>query len=113
MTSIRIEPAGARDLGMHRAQYDELVAALQEAGFEAEIDLWEQRAVLPFSPDILIHVGEAGATAKGLFEITQLLRRIMRRLRRPPTGEPRRAVIYGPNGEALKTVELPDDDGEP
>ena len=95
---------------MHRAQYDELVAALQDAGFDAEIDLWEQRAVLPISPDILIHVGELGATAKGLFEITQLLRRVMRRLGRPPSGEPRRAVIYGPDGEILKTVELPDGD---
>ena len=112
MATIKIEPAGARDLAMHRSQYDELVVALHDVGFEAEIELLEKRTVLPFSPDILIHVGEAGATAKGLFDIAQLLRRIMRGLRRSPTGEPRRAVIYGPNGEVLKTVELPDDASE-
>jgi len=33
---------------MHRAQYEHLVAALRESGYDAEIDVLEQRSVLPF-----------------------------------------------------------------
>jgi hypothetical protein len=112
MTSIKIEPAGPRDFAMHREQFERLASTLREHGYDAEIETLEQRAVLPFSPDILIHIGEAGATAKGIIDLVGIVRRVLRRLRRPPSGEPRRVVIYGPNGEVLRTVELLDNEDD-
>ena len=63
MTTVRIEPAGPRDLAMHHEQYDRLVAELQENGYDAEIELWEYRSHVPISPDIIIHVGQAAGAA--------------------------------------------------
>ena len=69
MTTARIEPAGPRDVAMHREQYDRLVGELQELGFDAEIELWEQRGALDIASHIIIHLGEFGATAKGLSDL--------------------------------------------
>ena len=91
MTSVRIKPAGARDLAMHRAQYDELVAALHESGHDAEIDEWERRDAWQVVHEIAVHVGEDGVAVA----IVEFLKQYLRGLRRPPSGEPRRAVIYG------------------
>ena len=110
MTTARIEPAGARDVAMHREQYDRLVSELQELGFDAEIELWEQRGALEIASHIIIHLGEFGAAAKGLSDLVAVVRRTLRGLRRPPSGEPREVVIYGPNEEVLATVELDDED---
>jgi hypothetical protein len=66
MTTVVIEPAGPRDLAMHQEQYARLVSVLRENGYDAEIEALERRSAGPISPDILIHVGEWGATAKGL-----------------------------------------------
>jgi len=106
MTTAKIEPAGPRDLAMHREQYDRLVSELQELGFDAEIELWEQRSALQVATHIIIHLSEFGAAAKGLSDLIQVVRRTLRGLRRPPSGEPREVVIYGPNDEVLATVEL-------
>lgn len=111
MTTARIEPAGPRDLAMHREQYDRLVGELQELGFDAEIELWEQRGALDIASHIIIHLGEFGATAKGLSDLVPVIRRTLRGLRRPQSGEPREVVIYGPNDEVLATVQLDDEDG--
>ena len=107
MMSIKIEPAGPRDLAMHQEQYDHLVAALHEAGYAAEVELWERRSAELISPDVIIHVGEA---VEGINVILGLVRRILRGLRRPPSREKRRVIIYGPNGETLAEVELDDDE---
>jgi hypothetical protein len=111
MTTAKIEPAGARDLAMHRKQYDQLANELQELGFDAEIELWEQRGALEIASHIIIHFGEFGAAAKGLSDLVPVVRRTLRGMRRPPSGEPREVVIYGPNDEVLATVELDDEDG--
>lgn len=113
MTRVIIEPAGPRDLAMHREQYDRLVAELQENGYDAEIELWEYRSHVPISPDIIIHVGQAAGAATGIYNFTQIVRRTLRKLRRPQSGEQRRVVIYGPNEEVLTRVELTDDEDAP
>jgi hypothetical protein len=96
---------------MHRKQYDRLVAVLRENGYEAEIDLLEYRSGdLPVAQDIIIHVGQAAAAAKGMYDVTQIVRRVLCGLRRGRSGESRRVVIYGPDGEVLRRVELPDDE---
>jgi hypothetical protein len=61
MTTAKIEPAGPRDLAMHRDQYDRLVIELQELGFDAEIELWERRGAIETASHIIIHLGEFGA----------------------------------------------------
>jgi hypothetical protein len=113
MADIRIEPAGPRDLAMHREQYDRLIAELQENGYDAEIELWEYRSHGGISPDIIIHVGQAVGAAVSIYNLGQIVRRVLRGLRRPPSGEPRIVVIYGPNGKELSRVELSDDDVMP
>jgi hypothetical protein len=110
MTTAKIESAGPRDLAMHRDQYDRLVIELQELGFDAEIELWERRGALETASHIIIHLGEFGAAAKGLSDLVPVVRRTLRGPRRPPSGEPREVVIYGPNDEVLATIELDDED---
>jgi hypothetical protein len=109
VTAIKIDPAGPRDLAMHSGQYDQLETALREAGYNATVERrpQEQRGVGHVAAEIAVHVGEDGVAGV----IVGFLRRYLRGLRRPQTGEPRRAVIYGPTGDVLSTVELPDDDG--
>ncbi|MGO9821959.1 MAG: hypothetical protein ACLPTJ_15100 [Solirubrobacteraceae bacterium] len=108
MASVLIKPAGLRDLAMHREQYDRLESALREAGVDATVerDPWERRNWLEVVQQIAVHVSEDGLALL----LVDYLRKYLRGLRRPKSGESRRAVIYGPNGDVLRTVELPDDE---
>lgn len=94
---------------MHREQYDALVAALRENGYDAEVELWEYRGALQVAQEIAIHVVEDGLAVA----LVEFLKQHLRGLRRPRSDEPRRAVIYGPKGQVLRTVELPDDEDSP
>jgi hypothetical protein len=47
---------------------------------------------------------------RAALEAQGLVKRYLGNLRRPPSGEPRTATIYGPGGEVLATVELEADD---
>lgn len=116
MTTITIVPAGPRDAAMHEGQFALLAAALDGAGFavvtttaEPPVE-WRDFAQGVTGPltDIVIHVGEDLA-AGVLLHVVALVRKYLSGLRRPGNGEPRRyAVIYGPKGEVLSRLELPD-----
>jgi hypothetical protein len=110
MTDVTIQSAGPRDRAMHEGQYERFVALLREDGYDVELDSREFRFVLPVSPDIVIHIAEGIEAAKTVADIVKAARQALRRMRRPPSGERRRVVIYGPDGEELSTVELEDDD---
>ena len=63
------------DFKLHRAQYVQLVDALQHVGYDTKVDRWPSRAQPQgIILDIIIHVGELGATAKGLADLTQVIR---------------------------------------
>jgi hypothetical protein len=107
MTTVLIQPAGPRDQAMHKDQYEALRAALEAEGYAATVDIGiEKRSVEHVMIGLAIHVGE-DAAAGG---IVALVKRYLRNLHRPPSGEPRTATIYGPGGEVLATVELEADD---
>ena len=110
MTGVKIVPAGARDAAMHDEQCEQLRRALEVAGYDASVDVgYERRSVEAFVTDVAIHVGEI-LTADGLVRMTATIRRYLRGLRSPTTGARRQAVIYGPNGQILRRVDLPADD---
>lgn len=108
MTTVLIQPAGPRDQAMHKAHYEALHAALEAEGHHATVELpMEKRSVEHVMIELAIHVGE-DAAAGG---VIALVKRYLRGLRRPPSGESRTATIYGPRGDVLATVELEDDEG--
>jgi hypothetical protein len=116
MTEIKIVPAGPRDAAMHAAQYERLKAALEKQGYIVIVDVGQEvrTGVESVVAEIAIHIGEIIA-ADGALSLARSVRRFLRGLRKLPAGEPRRAVIYGPRGDVLATIELPEDedDGSP
>jgi hypothetical protein len=106
MTTILIQPAGPRDQAMHEQQYEELRAALEAEGYTATVDIGlERRGAEQVIADLAIRIGE-GVVLKVVIDAVT---RYLRNFRRPPSGEPRTATIYGPDGDVLATVELEDD----
>jgi hypothetical protein len=91
---------------MHEKRYEQLRAALEAEGHHATVGLpMEKRSLDHVVVSLAIHVGEDAAA----LSIVHLVQRYLRGLRRPPSGEPRTATIYGPRGDVLATVELEDD----
>ena len=106
MTTILIEPAGPRDQAMHQRQYEALRTALEAQGNSAMVDIgFEKRGVEQVVRDVAIHLGEDAV----LDAVVAAVKRFLRGFRRPPSGEPRTATIYGPRGDVLAVVELEDD----
>ena len=66
---------------------------------------WRRAALGHVAADLAIHVGEDAVADAIVLQV----KRLLRGFRRPPSGEPRTATIYGPRGEVLATVELEDD----
>jgi hypothetical protein len=108
VTSILIHPAGPRDARFHQQQYEQLRAALEAEGHSVTVELpFERRGLDQVALDLTIRLGEAAA-AQLVIEAVKLY---LRNFRRPTSGEPRTATIYGPHDEVLATVELEDDAG--
>jgi hypothetical protein len=106
MATVLIQPAGPRDQAMHKDQYEALRAALEAEGYEAAVDIgFERRGVEQVALDLIIHLG--GDVL--LDAVVAAVKKYLRNFRRPETGEPRAATIYGPRGEVLCVVELEDD----
>ncbi len=108
MATILIQPAGARDEALHKAQYEALRDALVAEGHDAVIQIpieGRSGGISPVVAELAIHLGEGGL----LLLVTEAVKRFLRNFRRPESGEPRTATIYGPDGEVLATVELEDD----
>jgi hypothetical protein len=106
VTTILIQPAGPRDARWHEQQYEQLRAALEAEGHSATVELpMERRGLDQVALDLAIRLGEDAAVGV----VTEAVKRFLRNFRRPPSGEPRTATIYGPRGDVLATVELEDD----
>ena len=96
---------------MHKEQYDSLAGALGDLGHAASVDIGQERrsveavVVTYIALKILDKLTEDAIEA-----IVQKVKERLRGLRRPQTGEPRRAVLYGPDSEVLREVELDDED---
>jgi hypothetical protein len=106
MAIVLIQPAGPRDLRTHDEQYEALRAALVAEGYDATVDIgMEQRGVEQVALDLVIHIGEEAV----LSVVIDMVKTYLRNFRRPASGEPRTATIYGPRGEVLSIVELEDD----
>jgi hypothetical protein len=91
---------------MHKQHYEELRAALEAEGNSVTVELpMERRGLDQVALDLAIHLGEDAAVAL----VIAAVKRYLRNLRRPLSGEPRTATIYGPRGDVLATVELDDD----
>jgi hypothetical protein len=91
--------------------YEALVVDLHERGFEAELrEPIEQRSGLPQEiANAALWVGER--ISDGTIEVIigiylERMRRSRRRKHKPP--RPPVAVLYGPDGEPLRRVEIPD-----
>jgi hypothetical protein len=57
MATVLIQPAGPRDQGMHKDQY-EARAAMEAEGYEATVDIgFERRGVEQVVLDVVIHLG--------------------------------------------------------
>ena len=111
MTRITIELAPLEG-GLHRDAYEALISDLAEQGFDAEIrEPVETRGDVP---DALVNAAlwlgdNAGEVAVGLIAKTYIDRmRKSRRGRRRQSLRKPVAVIYGPDGEELRTVEIPE-----
>jgi hypothetical protein len=110
MTTILIQPAGPRDAAMHEQQYEQLRAALEAEGHSVTVELpIEERGFDQVALDLAIHLGEAAVVVV----VIDAVKRYLRNFRRPPSGKPRTATIYGPRGDGLATVELEDDAEDP
>lgn len=97
------------ELGVRRDAYDNLVDDLQWSGWDARIEApAEQRGggLHHAAVDLVVQVlDEAGRTAIDVVVAALLARLGRSALRRKRT---RRAVIFGPDGEVLRELELRD-----
>ena len=99
---------------MHEEQFSALAAALQDLGYSASVDIGQERR--SFEAVVITYIGLKildKLTEDAIDAIVQKVKERLRGLRRPQTGEPRRVVLYGPNDEVLREVELLDDDSAP
>jgi hypothetical protein len=114
VTRIVIEPASI-ELGLNRDAYDGLVSDLEEGGFDAELrPRTEERWGLPEVPQEFVvaslWLGEHIA-GQAFDAIVQMLLSRMWRSRRKLRGQrPPVVLIYGPDGEVLRKVEIPERD---
>lgn len=100
------------ELGLHGQAYEGLIDDLEEQGFEAEIRRpVEQRGA---APQDLVNVAlwlseEVGRETLGVI-IGIFIERMQRsrRARKRPPPRPPKAVLYGPNGDPLRELEIPD-----
>jgi hypothetical protein len=113
MTRIVIEP-GPLELGLYEEAYEALLEDLRERGFEAEIRRpVEQRFGLPQEiVNTALWVSETiGEETVGIIMHAFLQRmRKSRRPRKKPPPVPPVAILYGPDGEPLRRVEIPEAD---
>jgi hypothetical protein len=100
--------------GFHAEAYVALVVDLEEAGFEAELRApEEQRFGLPqelvnAALTLSEKVGdETIAVIVGIY-VDRMLR--SRRRRKDPPSRPPVMELYGPDGDVLRTVEIPERD---
>ena len=97
------------EYGVNRDAYDELIAELQSQGVDARIDQppEERSGSLQHSAlDVAIYLFE---NADNIAMITGAVALAMKKLRKKPRAgarAPRRAAIFGPNGEVLKQIDL-------
>jgi hypothetical protein len=104
------------ELGLNRDAYDALIADLEKQGFEAEIRApIEERFGLP--PQEVANVvfslaekigDETLGVLVGIF--VQRMRESRTRRKKPPP-RPAIAIFYGPDGEPLKQIEIPEAEG--
>jgi hypothetical protein len=103
------------ELGLNRDAYDGLVSDLREGGFDTELRRRDEaRFHLPeVPPEFVIasvFLGEYVA-GTGLDAIVSMVLSRMWRSRRKLKGQrPPVVVIYGPAGEVLRKVEIPERD---
>ena len=108
-TTIIIEPAPLEG-GLYRAAYEALVSDLREAGFEAELRApIEERGGLPQEMvNAALWLGETVGeeTIGAIIGIYVGRMQRSRRGRRRPSQRQPAAVLYGPDGERLRTIEI-------
>jgi hypothetical protein len=94
--------AGPLELRLHGEQYEELKAALEEQGFEVQIEgPIERRDAGGVAVDVAIHLSQALEGAI-LGQFVQAVRDTLSRDRKRPVTVP----IYGPRGKVLSRVEI-------
>jgi hypothetical protein len=111
MTRIVIVPAGARHAAMHGEQFNSLAAVLADLGYSASVDIGQERRSIEVIVSTYIGLKILDKLSEDAVDaIVQKVKERLRGLRRPQSGEPRRAVLYGRNDEVLREVELDDED---
>ena len=112
MTRIVIAPS-PMELGLNRDAYDALIADLEKQGFEAEIrEPVEARFTLPPQEvaNVVVSLAEKiGDETLGVLVgiFVQRMRESRTRRKKPPP-RPAIAIFYGPDGEPLKQIEIPE-----
>jgi hypothetical protein len=100
------------EFGRHREDYDVLVRALSAEGFRVELqapieERWD--GIQHASADLLVYILEGAATGVAGAITTVIIKTLGNKVRRPKNRqEPRRAAMFGPDGEVITTVEIPD-----
>jgi hypothetical protein len=107
------------EAGPFREQYDRLVIDLESQGFSVEIEREvEERGtageILQTAYDVAVHLAdEAGIALVDLVVLALVTRLRGKAILGKNRGRARKAFIYGPGGEVLREVELPEDKAPP
>jgi hypothetical protein len=111
---IVIQPA-AMELGLNGDAYDGLVSDLEEGGFDTALRRrTEERFQLPEVPQefVIASLWLGGHVASQALDaiVHMVLSRTWRSRRKLRGQRPPVVLIYGPNGEVLRKVEVPERD---